>query len=1208
VAETWLQGEQAMDVPKGWTWHGRNRKARRRGGVGILVHEDAGDSETIDAGVGRHEIIWVRVAGRAAADDVYVCAGYIPPANHTARGNINYKDFYDEVLNKASAFAKLGKVLVMMDANAAVGNDRSEGRWFNKDVSTSGHNCRVRGRYIVEGADANGLKILNGTTPMARGPTRVRARRRKDKSGTLRVTLEERTAPDVVLVSDATCFTDLEHDSDGKYNIDSDHEWIFGTYVTLQRTPPKKSKPKRHWRYDVFNRPATSEHAWTPLVVSTEKYMRRFAAWLNGNQQPSAATSTQAQRDAWADRIESKLDDLHDKAATEGVGKKFISSKSRTWWSEECADACKDRREARRKLQDAIRTWRVGADDVATQNEVDNLHETYRRAKKRARRITRRARRNEIHAWDAIQSNDWTWNNKAYWSRMQNRKGATQRMPTAVLKGDGVKTSAPDEVKETYARFYEKIQEDDKSAQGFDDEFRDRIEMEVEQAAAAIDADRRDGKLQQCVIKPETVHSVLKGLDRGRGPGNDKKPYELYKYGGGRNLKSAIVTVLATMFTMLIAAGSIPKAWCAALVVPIYKGKGSIFYPGNWRPIRLLPCVGKIMVECMRVQELGGARAKLNEFQCAFRRGRGTIDHLFVLVHLLLLRTRQRKKTYTAFIDVAKAYDTVWRAGLWWKMLYKFDVPRPVWAMFRQLYRWGRSRVMTAHGNSREFKDGLGVRQGCLASPDLFNFFVNDLLVMLEESGLGVRVRGRRIAVLMYADDIVLIADTPEELQQLLDLVSAYARRWRFRFNTSKGKSEVVIFGRKRTGKNRRATQKKTHLEPEPAVEPAFFVTSAGNREQVRCVDVYKYLGLRLDADLSWSALCAHLKATAHGRMAWLYGPAGRRHNVNLPPRFISRLWLACGRPAVEYGAECCGYFFPDELEKFQRRLACRTLDSRSTTLGTAALTDLGWPQLRVRQEQAMLRYWGRILMMPPTRTPRLLYDALLAENHRSSWTTVVRRLAYEWGLGQVWREQDIVLHLPAGKDVLTSWKHRLRKIANRRARVQATGDLAVRAPSSRIARNYIQWLHLNDSADKLEMAEYIRTARTEDTGAGIMFALRAGTSSLRVDQDRLLRPRSRHQYDTRICRHCQLGKVEDAYHALAKCPANAAARQSLRSKLPEDLKNVDEPKVFDALMMSKSLKEHCPDAPTRTAATEAVKCFWVRVLGERRRQLKQKQ
>ena len=165
-----------------------------------------------------------------------------------------------------------------------------------------------------------------------------------------------------------------------------------------------------------------------------------------------------------------------------------------------------------------------------------------------------------------------------------------------------------------------------------------------------------------------------------------------------------------------------------------------------------------------------------------------------------------------------------------------------------------------------------------------------------------------------------------------------------------------------------------------------------------------------------------------------------------------------------------------------------------------------------------------------------------------------------------------------------------------------------MRAPSSRIARNYIQWLHLNDSADKLEMAEYIRTARTEDTGAGIMFALRAGTSSLRVDQDRLLRPRSRHQYDTRICRHCQLGKVEDAYHALAKCPANAAARQSLRSKLPEDLKNVDEPKVFDALMMSKSLKEHCPDAPTRTAATEAVKCFWVRVLGERRRQLKQKQ
>ena len=230
------------------------------------------------------------------------------------------------------------------------------------------------------------------------------------------------------------------------------------------------------------------------------------------------------------------------------------------------------------------------------------------------------------------------------------------------------------------------------------------------------------------------------------------------------------------------------------------------------------------------------------------------------------------------------------------------------------------------------------------------------------------------------------------------------------------------------------------------------------------------------------------------------------------------------------------------------------------------------------------------------------MYDAMRAEGHRASWTSVVHRLAYEWGLGDVWRQQK--LPESAGNDDVGAWKARLRKLAKQRARVKLTGDLARRAPESRIASNYLDWLHFKDSAPQLEMAEYIRTARVEDEGAEIVFALRSGTSVLRADSDRLLVPRHLHRFETRICNK---GKVEDAYHALAECPAHDAARHSLRSKLPEALRAVENRDTFDALMMKESLTRRCADAAAREAATEAVKCFWVRVLGHRHRAAKHK-
>ena len=79
-------------------------------------------------------------------------------------------------------------------------------------------------------------------------------------------------------------------------------------------------------------------------------------------------------------------------------------------------------------------------------------------------------------------------------------------------------------------------------------------------------------------------------------------------------------------------------------------------------------------------------------------------------------------------------------------------------------------------------------------SPILFSLFINGLARKINEVGKGVEAGGRQVRLLMYADDIVLLAESAEDLQRMLDV----------RLNPKKGKSEVMLFGRKPRNKNRK--------------------------------------------------------------------------------------------------------------------------------------------------------------------------------------------------------------------------------------------------------------------------------------------------------------------------------------------------------------------------------------------------------------------
>ena len=105
-----------------------------------------------------------------------------------------------------------------------------------------------------------------------------------------------------------------------------------------------------------------------------------------------------------------------------------------------------------------------------------------------------------------------------------------------------------------------------------------------------------------------------------------------------------------------------------------------------------------------------------------------------------------------------------------WKIFKKIGIPDYLTCLLRNLYAGQVATVRTGHGTTDWFQIGKGVHQGCILSPCLFNFYADDIMRNpgLEEAQAGIKIAGRTINNLRYADDTTLVAESEEELKSLL--------------------------------------------------------------------------------------------------------------------------------------------------------------------------------------------------------------------------------------------------------------------------------------------------------------------------------------------------------------------------------------------------------------------------------------------------------
>ena len=122
---------------------------------------------------------------------------------------------------------------------------------------------------------------------------------------------------------------------------------------------------------------------------------------------------------------------------------------------------------------------------------------------------------------------------------------------------------------------------------------------------------------------------------------------------------------------------------------------------------------------------------------------------------------------------------------VWWKILQEMGVPDHLTCLLRNLYAGQEATVRTGHGTTDWFRIGKGVCQGCILSPCLFNLDAEYIMrnAGLEEAQAGIKIAGRNINNLRYAEDTTLIAESEEELKSLLKKVKEESEKVGLKFN-----------------------------------------------------------------------------------------------------------------------------------------------------------------------------------------------------------------------------------------------------------------------------------------------------------------------------------------------------------------------------------------------------------------------------------------
>ena len=404
------------------------------------------------------------------------------------------------------------------------------------------------------------------------------------------------------------------------------------------------------------------------------------------------------------------------------------------------------------------------------------------------------------------------------------------------------------------------------------------------------------------------------------------------------------------MFNVILDSGLFPEQWSVGIIKPLYNNSGDRDSPDNYGGITILSCLGKLFSNLLsdRLTQFVNKNNIIGPEQAGFRSGFSTTDHTFCLKALIDIYLSKKKKLYCCYIDYSKPFDSVARTKMWHKML-NCNMSGKLLRVIFQMYQSAKSCVALDGVLSDNFLCMTGVRQGENLSPLLFSIFLNDSSPFLEPASDGLNfikniltdIDDRlssvlKLHVLLYADDTVLLAETPNDLQRCISLMEDYCHNWGLKINTYKTK--VTIFSR---GKVRDL--------------PNFIL----NGTKLDIVYSYKYLGVHFNYNgkftLAENDLCCK-------RSRAMFSLLRKCKQLQLPIDIQLQLFDVLVKPVVLYGCEVWAHEGTEVVEKLHLRFCKYILSLNKSTCTNMVYGELEITPLLLHAQSRMIMFWSKII------------------------------------------------------------------------------------------------------------------------------------------------------------------------------------------------------------------------------------------------------
>ena len=192
--------------------------------------------------------------------------------------------------------------------------------------------------------------------------------------------------------------------------------------------------------------------------------------------------------------------------------------------------------------------------------------------------------------------------------------------------------------------------------------------------------------------------------------------------------------------------------------------------PNNYRGITLLSCFAKLFTSILnaRLKTWAEVSGNNSDAQFGFKSNHSTIDAALILKYLIDRQLMAKKKLYCAFIDLKKAFDSISRLSMWYKMI-KCGIDGKLFNVIQSLYANIKLRVKCFNSLSDLYTCDVGLLQGEIMSPFLFSLFLEDIETHIQEGmNDGINLEQLQLYIILFADDAVLFSETREGLQNEL--------------------------------------------------------------------------------------------------------------------------------------------------------------------------------------------------------------------------------------------------------------------------------------------------------------------------------------------------------------------------------------------------------------------------------------------------------